>query len=185
VSEDIRTIDEGMHNYMGLCPDVSNGPNLRDPDCPVCQALNRVENRIRTLERENRKFQDDFREMNEQRQKLCVEIANLKSQHFVTFANEECWIWQGDGEDNLRTLTCPVVISPGDLAKILGERDKAIEELTEQHDAAEDRLARMRREVGEVADEIDKNYSRYREVLHNLYARLRAIVREEEQDGRV
>jgi hypothetical protein len=52
VSDDIRIIAEGMHNYMGLCPDGLNGPNSRDPDCPVCQALNRVEKRIRTLEAE-------------------------------------------------------------------------------------------------------------------------------------
>ncbi len=32
------------------------------------------------------------------------------------------WSWQGDGEDHLESLVCPVVIQPRVLEKIIGER---------------------------------------------------------------
>lgn len=32
------------------------------------------------------------------------------------------WSWQGDGEDHLESLVCPVVIQPGLLKKIVDER---------------------------------------------------------------
>lgn len=31
------------------------------------------------------------------------------------------WFWQGDGEDHLESLSCPVVIRPEDLAALIGE----------------------------------------------------------------
>lgn len=39
------------------------------------------------------------------------EIANLRATKFARFGNEDCWIYQGDGEDHLEGLVCPVVIS--------------------------------------------------------------------------
>lgn len=39
---DTSIVAEGKHVYMGLCPDDLTGPYSRDPDCPVCQALNRL-----------------------------------------------------------------------------------------------------------------------------------------------
>lgn len=28
-----------QHRYLGFCPDSTNGLDLRDPDCPACQAI--------------------------------------------------------------------------------------------------------------------------------------------------
>jgi len=42
-----------------------------------------------------------------------------KHNRFARFGNEECWIYQGDGEDHLESLVCPVVISPKDLLELI------------------------------------------------------------------
>lgn len=47
------------------------------------------------------------------------EIAELRARKFARFNNEDCWLYQGDGEDHLESLTCPVVISAADLQQLL------------------------------------------------------------------
>ena len=44
----------------------------------------------------------------------------IKNHRFANFANEECWIYQGDGSDHLESLTCPVVISASKLIELGG-----------------------------------------------------------------
>lgn len=34
----------------------------------------------------------------------------------------EAWLWQGDGDDHLESLTCPVVIRPEQLRSIITDR---------------------------------------------------------------
>ncbi len=34
------------HSFNGQCPDVVEGPDVRDHDCPACQALIAAENEI-------------------------------------------------------------------------------------------------------------------------------------------
>ena len=34
------------------------------------------------------------------------------------------WLWQGDGEDNLESLTCPILISPKDLLRLTQSKDR-------------------------------------------------------------
>lgn len=53
-------------------------------------------------------------------EKLQAEINSLKEKQFAHFANEECWIYQGDGTDHLESLVCPVVISPQKLIELGG-----------------------------------------------------------------
>jgi len=48
-----------------------------------------------------------------------IQAWNTRKHQFAHFANDECWIYQGDGEDHLESLTCPVVISPEKLMEIL------------------------------------------------------------------
>lgn len=43
------------------------------------------------------------------------EITKLRAKKFANFNNEDCWIYQGDGMDNLHSLVCPVVISAAEL----------------------------------------------------------------------
>ena len=53
---------------------------------------------------------------------LSAEVAKLKAQKFARFANEECWIYQGDGTDHLESLVCPVVIAPEKLLELLANK---------------------------------------------------------------
>lgn len=42
---------------------------------------------------------------------LEAEVAELRAIKFRRFSNGDCWIYQGDGEDHLESLVCPVVMS--------------------------------------------------------------------------
>ena len=57
-------------------------------------------------------------------------LAELKARKFANFNNEDCWIWMGDGNDHLESLTCPVVISPSDLMELISPRNTEPPELT-------------------------------------------------------
>lgn len=48
------------------------------------------------------------------------EMMDLKVTKFKRFNEDECWIYQGDGEDNLESLVCPVVICPKKLIELIG-----------------------------------------------------------------
>jgi hypothetical protein len=51
--------------------------------------------------------------------RLVQENFELKSIKMRRFNDKDCWIYQGDGEDHLESLVCPVVIRPQDLQLIL------------------------------------------------------------------
>lgn len=51
------------------------------------------------------------------------ELAAEKTKRFARFNEEECWLFQDDGEDHLESLVCPVVISPYKLQELLMIRD--------------------------------------------------------------
>ena len=64
-----------------------------------------------------------------------AEINNLKEQveelqqsKFKRFREDECWIYQGDGEDHLESLVCPVVVTVAQIKQIKAEalREAAI-----------------------------------------------------------
>lgn len=46
--------------------------------------------------------------------------TRLDTAHSV--ANGEVWYWQGDGEDHLESLTCPILITPAKLRSELEEK---------------------------------------------------------------
>lgn len=48
-------------------------------------------------------------------------VETLREQKFARFSNEECWIYQEDGDNKLDTLVCPVVISPRTLQKLINQ----------------------------------------------------------------
>ena len=54
------------------------------------------------------------------------QIQELKAQKFASFHNDECWIYQGDGEDRLESLVCPVVIAPATLLELINQRDELL-----------------------------------------------------------
>lgn len=42
---DLRMIatEQIAHNYAGMCPDLLEGPSVRDASCPACQILVRAD----------------------------------------------------------------------------------------------------------------------------------------------
>ena len=56
-----------------------------------------------------------------ERDSLYDKIIDLKAHLEAEGGNY--WGWQGDGEDHLESLVCPVVIRPQELLKIIEERD--------------------------------------------------------------
>lgn len=60
-----------------------------------------------------------YAEICEDNRRKDEEIAELKAKKFTRFNGDECWIYQGDGEDNLHSLVCPVVIDPTELMHII------------------------------------------------------------------
>ena len=39
-----------MHRYEGACPDSVEGPDVRDPECPVCRAIDSASGRAVALD---------------------------------------------------------------------------------------------------------------------------------------
>lgn len=54
-----------------------------------------------------------------------AENADLKSKLNNEYRASigEVWHWQGDGEDHLESLTCPVLISADDMRELIGKRN--------------------------------------------------------------
>jgi hypothetical protein len=52
-----------------------------------------------------------------------VSLELFRLRHELTtardMANGDCWYWQGDGEDHLESLVCPVVIRPEELSELI------------------------------------------------------------------
>lgn len=91
----------------------------------VCQHAERLERELKNAE--NRV--DTWKE----------QVNEMRETQFRRFNNEECWIYQGDGEDYPESLICPVVISAEQLRVFL---------------AAEKRLAEAEREMDELETDL-------------------------------
>lgn len=61
-----------------------------------------------------------------------AEIADLRQRKFARFNNEDCWMYQGDGDDNLESLVCPVVISAYDLLQLINNANKQIQPIRDR-----------------------------------------------------
>jgi hypothetical protein len=53
-----------------------------------------------------------------------TELSISNAKRFARFNEEECWIFQDDGEDNLESLVCPVVMSVYKLQELLKAREE-------------------------------------------------------------
>ena len=100
-------------------------------------------------------------------------IGRLTAEKFRRFNNEECWIYQRNGENHLGTLTCPVVISPEALLSMQAE----ISILTAERDAATAAAVAAERE--EHAAEIE----RLRAQVKRLRDALVGIVADDDVNG--
>jgi hypothetical protein len=66
------------------------------------------------------------------------EVEELRRIKMSRFNNEDCWIYQGDGEDHLESLSCPVVVYPSVLIELTKQRDLAVEAMQEALECGED-----------------------------------------------
>lgn len=63
---------------------------------------------------------------------VCAEISqkNQWLQHYAqAIDHQNWWAWQHDGNDDLESIVCPVLIRPDHLREIIAERDKAFDDL--------------------------------------------------------
>ena len=106
--EELKAAREQLNNwdrsFMGC--NVDDYYNLAIDNVPTM--LRTIKGNIMMIER----FHDEFEKQEQM-------IGELSQKQFATFNNDECWIYQGDGDDQLHTLTCPVVISPAVLQALL------------------------------------------------------------------
>ena len=72
------------------------------------------------------KIQDLSNELTRQ----IAETDDLRERKFLDLNGEKCWLYQGDGDDNLESLVCPVVIHAHDLLA-LTRQDERVRELEE------------------------------------------------------
>lgn len=85
--------------------------------------------RIAALEKELKQANKFVRGWEEEAKGLKRDIIRLKS--LLDAKNEDYWAWQGDDEDHLESLVCPVVIYADDLRDIIAKGDRAEKELAE------------------------------------------------------
>lgn len=92
--------------------------------------------------------------------RLKDEVNRLSAIKYKHFNNDECWLYQEDGDNHLDTLVCPVVIQPKKLAALEAE----ITRLREEAQAVNTTLF-------SVIDERDKAQATI-EHCHDVIARL-------------
>lgn len=65
---------------------------------------------------------------------LISKVLDLREVHNSLYTSQGGWIYQGDSEDKLETLTCPVIIQPMMLKEIIDHRDLLGSKLDELRD---------------------------------------------------
>lgn len=80
----------------------------------VFKELDSVRNELKTMSEQFRIASEQINYLRKQRIALRQAVTALKDA-----ADGNYWAWQGDGTDNLETLTAPVLITPDDLLKII------------------------------------------------------------------
>jgi len=96
--------------------ECSNGGCSIAINCNRCEAANKESVPFEFHQHAIRHIENNFKQ---EISRLNAEIAELKRSRFRRFNNEDCWIYQGDGTDNLEALVCPVVIRPDTLKRII------------------------------------------------------------------
>lgn len=78
---------------------------------PMSEGVYDKDKEIEQLRFKNELLVDEIRTLH-------AEIVDLKIEKFRRFNEEECWIYQEDGDNYLESLVCPVVISAKKLIEL-------------------------------------------------------------------
>lgn len=90
------------------------------------RAMHRGAELIRQLDKLCNGQQDALKEAAEEITRLKAQLSMHRAK-----ANGEYWAWQGDGEDHLESLTCPVLIPAESLRKLRDDLMHAAEAIVE------------------------------------------------------
>jgi uncharacterized coiled-coil protein SlyX len=99
---------------------------------------------------------------------LQAEVEQLRAIKFQRFNNQDCWIYQGDGEDHLESLVCPVVVSPQKMMELQAR----IQQLETYSRCDAETIEQL---LGRVA-ELEAENSRLVESLHKLIGKKSTLV---------
>jgi hypothetical protein len=88
--------------------------------------LREAANTLEQMNAKNARLRERVKRSGRKNERLVGTIDNLRLKQFTRFAEDDCWIWQGDGSDSLETLVCPVVISASDLKAIIDQNNQLL-----------------------------------------------------------
>lgn len=84
--------------------------------------LKTTDAKLKAAEQANQKLQSALQVSHEHEKRLAAERDNWKHKKFSWFNNEECWLFQDDGNDHLESLICPVVMSKDKVTELVEAR---------------------------------------------------------------
>lgn len=102
------------------------------------------------------------------------EVTQLRAVKMARFNNEDCWIYQGDGEDHLESLSCPVVIYPNELKNILS----AVKPLRDRIAELEANASTMKAYYEQVFEDGGKRIAELTKQRDELIAKAGEVMRE-------
>jgi len=77
--------------------------------------------RVKELEEENIKLKVTIESLIDDLKRQDILLHKFTITKFSYFSDEECWIYDEDGENYLESLVCPVVIRAKTLIRLLGD----------------------------------------------------------------
>ena len=80
------------------------------------------------------------------------EIEELRAKKFHHFNDEDCWIYQGDGNDHLESLVCPVVISTQTLMALESDNQRLRELLRESSEYLTELVVGINNAIGRTGE---------------------------------
>lgn len=99
--------------------DINRIIELMEIECDIRAALKSANIQNRKLLDKADNLKEKIKDIGYSYRRIEQERDELRILKFKKFNDEECWLYQGDGNDYLESLVCPVVISPEKLIYII------------------------------------------------------------------
>lgn len=108
----------GFDSFRSLS-DIERIIELMEIESDIRAALKTANIQNRKLLDKTDNLKEKIKDIGYSYRRVEQERDELKILKFKKFNDEECWLYQGDGNDYLESLVCPVVISPEKLIDII------------------------------------------------------------------
>ncbi|TVU79900.1 hypothetical protein FQP85_22170 [Pseudoalteromonas neustonica] len=102
-----------------LLSDINSRIKLMEVESDIRAALKAANIQNRKLLDKTENLKEKIKDIGYSYRRVEQERDELRILKFKKFNEEECWLYQGDGNDYLESLVCPVVISPEKLIDII------------------------------------------------------------------